>query len=492
MGFVSQLSSVLLLVLCSLPAARGSIMDFHVTFDTLKMEILSEGPMYSTNESPFQAPGKKSTVTVDVDWMPLRAGDLHTIAVVFTENASMTHSGGLPLPVIECKTNAVTSQYESHYFTDPGTIAATYEVKRTTVGKNFPRALIFVCPCVQPTAENGLTAKDPKRCWSHGNKKGVLFKGQVSFSNAFGYLSAEQFAFLPFYALMTAMYFTLLTGFIGLCFWFRKNLTPLHAATALLAAVGTLECALYFILYVWKNTTGTSTWPPTPLQWVAAIVGVAKRSLGRVLLIAVALGYSVVKPKLSKITILLIALLTVVFSALSVWKEVARDVILVKDPDAPKAIMTTTEAAIQVVDIIMLLWCLAALVRTQMSLKKQHQAAKLKMYNALIAVMLCFIVIWGLFEAYRIAVTKKFVSLDWQLAWILNSFWHVAGFAILVTIAIVWRPSPTSQDLSYWVQLENLSFDDDGDNVDVVDLAEESLDEDLDGFEKVGATEEAV
>jgi hypothetical protein len=55
------------------------------------------------------------------------------------------------------------------------------------------------------------------------------------------------------------------------------------------------------------------------LQWVAAIVGVAKRSLGRVLLIAVALGYSVVKPKLSKITILLIALLTVVFSALSVW-----------------------------------------------------------------------------------------------------------------------------------------------------------------------------
>ena len=461
-------------------------MDFDVTFTSLKMEILSEGPMFSTEESPFREAGKKSQVAVTLEWLPLRATDMHAIAVVFTSNASMTKPGGLPTDVISCAKDTVTPYYESHFFDTAGTISATYEVKHTSVGQNFPRALIFVCPCVPPSDEN---TNDPNRCWSHGNKKGVLFKGQVAFSNAFGFLAAQHFAFLPFYAVLTSMYFALLVGFIALCFWYRKNLTVLHGAVAALAAIGTLECALYFILYLWKNLTGTASWPPPPLQWVAAIVGVGKRSLGRVLLLIVSLGYSVVRPTLSTLTVVAIAALTLLFTVLSVWKEVARDVILVKNPDTPKELMSATEGAIQVVDIAMLTWCLAALVRAQMSLKKSHQAAKLKMYNALIAVMLCFIVIWGLFEAYRIAVTKKFIDLDWQLAWILNSFWHVAGFAILVTIAIVWRPSPTSQDLSYWVQLENLNFDEDSaENVDVVDLQEEELDpelelDDFEGFE---------
>ena len=486
----------MLSLLCFAGVGYASIMDFDVKFTSLKMEILSEGPMFSTEESPFREAGKKSEVAVTLEWLPLRATDVHTIAVVFTSNASLTKPGGLPTGVISCAKDTVTPYYESHFFDSAGTISATYEVKHTSVGQNFPRALIFVCPCVPPTAENGISMADPNRCWSHGNKEGVLFKGQVAFSNAFGYLAAQHFAFLPFYALLTSMYFALLIGFIALCFWYRKNLTILHGAVAALAAIGTLECALYFILYLWKNLTGTASWPPPPLQWVAAIVGVGKRSLGRVLLLIVSLGYSVVRPRLSALTVVVIAGLTIVFAVLSVWKEVARDVILVKNPDTPKELMSATEGAIQVVDIAMLLWCLAALVRTQMSLKKSHQAAKLKMYNALIAVMLCFIVIWGLFEAYRIAVTKKFIELDWQLAWILNSFWHVAGFAILVTIAIVWRPSPTSQDLSYWVQLENLNFDEDSvENVDVVDLQEEALDpeleledfEDFDGGGKVAA-----
>merc|ERR1712072_1341393 len=90
---------------------------------------------------------------------------------------------------------------------------------------------------------------------------------------------------------------------------------------------------------------------------------------------------------------------------------------------------------------------------TQQSLFASKQEAKLRMYNALIGVMLAFTVVWGLFEAYRIAVVKGVLVLNWHFMWILNSFWHVSSFAILATIAFVWRPTKKSEQLSYWTQI---------------------------------------
>jgi len=486
---LNNVAAVLLVCATLLPqCARSTIMSFDFTFEKLKMEILTEGPMWSTAESPFKQPGKKSEVHVVLDWFPESAGDLHTVGLVFTSNATLTKGGGLPAEVLRCDVDLTTPQYEAHYFSDPGTVEAHYEVTKTTVGNDFPRFLLFVCPCVPASAANGLAANDPSRCWGTGAsaKKGVQFHGQAAFSNAYGFLSAESFPLLPFYGGLTLAYFVLLVGFVGICFYFRRNLMLLHYATALLAAIGLLECAMYFILYLWKNFTGTSTWPPTPLQWIAAFVGVGKRGLGRVLLLSVALGFGVVKPVLSKATVGLITVLTIAFTALSVWKEVAQDMVYARNPDVEHPVLTLLEGAILAIDIFVLVWCLFALVETQKALQKSRQVAKLRMYNALIAVLLCFIVIWSAFEVYRIAVSKKIIELEWQLTWIIRSFWHVASFAILVTIAIVWVPSETSQDLSYWKQIsagdaeaDEASADEEAASFDEVDLQEVDLDPEL-------------
>ena len=457
-----------------LTVVDAAVMTFDFDFNELKMEILTEGPMYSTADSPFSAPGRKSSIRLDFDWWMQAHADRHRIAVVFTTSSAMTRSGGLPKELLACTADFKNDQYESHIYSEPDgpfmrQITVESEVEHTTVGDDFPRVLLFVCPCLpdQPGLPLGLA----KRCWTGdtvAGDQGARLVGQVRFSNAYGMLSATDFPLLPFYAALTVSYFVLLVVFVGASFYYRNNLNLLHYATALLAAMGMVECALFFVLYLWKNFTGSTSWPPTPLQWAAAIFGVGKRALGRVLLLAVGLGYGTIKPKIPCPTATLMLFLTVAYVGLSIWKDVAEDVLFIRNPDEAEALLNTTEGAILCVDLVVLMWTLFALVQTQQTLDANRQTAKLKMYNALIAVMLCFVVIWGVFEAYRVAVTKKLVALDWQLVWILHSFWHVAGFAILVTIAIVWRPSPTSQDLSYWHQIEQVDFDEsEGEDEDV-------------------------
>jgi hypothetical protein len=415
--------------------------------------------MYSTADSPFRETGKKSEIDFSFNWVPLKAGVDQAVAVVFSSDSTMTKPNGLPNDVLSCAGKSVkTSTYEAYFHDTPGFYTRKYEITHTSKGVDFPHVFMFVCPCA-----NG----DKKRCWSsNGQPGGALVKGQVSFSNAFGYLSAESFPFLPYFGVLSGMYFTLLIGYVAMCFAYRRNINYLHLAVLVLATISTLECALYFFLYLWKNLTGTSTYPPPPLQWVAAIVGVFKRTLGRALVLSVSLGFTVVRPKLSYCTVFGMAGLSVLFACLSIGKEVARDVILVNDPHSPKAFMTLTDGLIEVIDVGMIAWILIGLLFTQMGLKKKHQEAKLAMYNSLTVVILSFIVIWAVFEAYRIAVSKHLLVMEWKMLWILHSFWHTAAFAILATIAYVWRPSPTSQDLSYWVQLDTLDINADDDDDD--------------------------
>jgi hypothetical protein len=453
--------------------AWGSIINFDAKFESLKMEIFSEGPMFTTLDSPFRQTGKKSEIVVDLSWMPLRAGDAHTIGIVFTTSAALTGAEGLPQRVLECAKDHSTDAYEAHFFNDVGGIQVSYEVKTRSVGKDFPRMLLFVCPCAQTTV--GVAAKDPNRCWNSdtSNKKGVSFRGQISFANGYGYLAAKQFGYLPFYAVMVVTYFSLLIVYLILCLVFRHHLTGLNYATLALAIIGMVECALYFALYLWKNATGIPTWPPTPLQWVAAFTGVLKRDISRLLLLVVALGYGVTKPKLPNKTVAAIAILGVLFFFISIWKDIARDGIYIESSIDEHKILTINECALLVVDVAMLAWSLLALMDTQQSLFASKQEAKLRMYNALIGVMLAFTVVWGLFEAYRIAVVKGVLVLNWHFMWILNSFWHVSSFAILATIAFVWRPTKKSEQLSYWTQIAAFEDTSEEDEISIIEMEEE-------------------
>ena len=74
--------------------------------------------------------------------------------------------------------------------------------------------------------------------------------------------------------------------------------------------------------------------------------------------------------------------------------------------------------------------------------------------------------------------------------WMLHSFWHICYFGMLVAIALIWKPSPVSDQLSYSFQLatsedeadhiDGITYDlDDSDEVEMVDLEDDSVDKDL-------------
>jgi hypothetical protein len=90
------------------------------------------------------------------------------------------------------------------------------------------------------------------------------------------------------------------------------------------------------------------------------------------------------------------------------------------------------------------------------------------MYQKLTVAIGSFVVIWCLMAVYSIAVGKGFVNLAWQNVWLLHSFWHLAYYAILTSISLIWTPSKTSNQLAYSFQL---AMDE-----DEADLADEYLD----------------
>ena len=72
------------------------------------------------------------------------------------------------------------------------------------------------------------------------------------------------------------------------------------------------------------------------------------------------------------------------------------------------------------------------------------------MYKSLNATLIAFSFIWVLLVFFAIAHSRGLFAISWRLEWLFHSFWHSCYFAILVTIAAVWRPSPTSDLLGFW------------------------------------------
>jgi hypothetical protein len=72
------------------------------------------------------------------------------------------------------------------------------------------------------------------------------------------------------------------------------------------------------------------------------------------------------------------------------------------------------------------------------------------MYQSLNATFIAFSFIWVLLVVFAIAQGRGLFTIPWRLEWLFHSFWHSCYFAILVTIAAVWRPSPTSDLLGFW------------------------------------------
>ncbi|CAN1277227.1 Transmembrane protein 87B [Linum perenne] len=129
--------------------------------------------------------------------------------------------------------------------------------------------------------------------------KGTLIKGRTIWKNPNGYLPGKMTPLMTFYGIMSLAYLVLgLVWFLKFVqFW--KDVIQLHYHITAVIALGMCEMAVWYYEYANFNSTGRR--PIGVTLWAVTFTTV-KKTLSRLLLLVVSMGFGVVRPTLGGIT----------------------------------------------------------------------------------------------------------------------------------------------------------------------------------------------
>mmetsp|Transcript_1135 Transcript_1135/g.2014 ORF Transcript_1135/g.2014 Transcript_1135/m.2014 type:complete len:521 (-) Transcript_1135:1470-3032(-) len=309
------------------------------------------------------------------------------------------------------------------YFTDNDTVAYAVDEAVTITDTGMYYLWFVIC--------------DP-------NLAGVTISGQTTWKNPGGYLPGMMASYLPFFGLMSIAY--LGVGFMWFVQYFRKwrDVMPLQNCITAVVALGMIEMSTWYFDYVNFNSTGFRPYDTT--LW-AVIVGSMRKTISRMLLLVVAMGYGVVRPTLGGLTSKVIALGTAYLIA-ACTLDVMTNVGTIDDLTSSARIFLVLPVA--VLDAVFILWIFTALSKTLAQLQQRRQTAKLELYRHFtntLAVAVVISVSWIAYEMY-FKVTDQFNE-RWQSDWITGAFWHALNLSINAVICFLWRPNEASLQYAY-------------------------------------------
>jgi len=229
-----------------------------------------------------------------------------------------------------------------------------------------------------------------------------------------------------------------------------RQLLPLQYCIAGVIALGMIEGATWYFEFLALNLEGETYLSAT---MIGIAVSTLKRTVSRVLVLVVSMGYGVVKPTLgtTKQKMACLAVLYFVFSgALATVEALQR-------PNQPgNAVQLLFVFPVALLDLAFYWWICLSLFRTIAQLSQCNQVLKLQMYKCLFVTL----IISGIVSAL-ISVLQLFLMAlsnqdeQWRTWWVWTAFWHGLYFIVLMVIAILWRPSSNNLRNAYSDTLED-------------------------------------
>ncbi|KAL6513158.1 hypothetical protein OROGR_020644 [Orobanche gracilis] len=274
--------------------------------------------------------------------------------------------------------------------------------------------------------------------------KDMRVTGRTVWKNPNGYLPGRMSPLMKFYVFMSIAYAVLCAIWV---FQYARHwddvLLLQHCITSVIA-LGLLEMTFWYFDYAYFNTTGIR--PVGITTWVVTI-GSIRKTISRVLLLCVAMGYGVVRPTLGGLTTKVL-LIGITFFLASEMLNIAENVGSINDIAGRARVFFVIPVAF--LDAFLILWIFTSLSKTLEQLQAKRSSIKLDIYrrfsNAL-AVAVITSVLWIGYELYFKA-TDPFNE-RWQSAWIITAFWDILAFALLCVICYIWAPSHVSQRYAY-------------------------------------------
>ncbi|KAL5974810.1 Transmembrane protein 87A [Asimina triloba] len=228
--------------------------------------------------------------------------------------------------------------------------------------------------------------------------KGTTITGRTVWRNPEGYLPGKMAPLMTFYGFMSLAYLVLgLIWFLQFGrFW--KDILQLHYHITLVIALGMCEMALWYFEYANFNSTGSR---PMGITWWAVTFSAIKKTVSRLLLLVVSMGYGVVRPTLGGITSR-VAILGIVYFAATEALELVEHLGNINDFSGKAKLFLVLPVAI--LDACFILWIFSSLSQTLEKLQMRRSAAKLELYrkftNAL-ALSVLLSVAWIGYEVQR-------------------------------------------------------------------------------------------
>lgn len=256
-----------------------------------------------------------------------------------------------------------------------------------------------------------------------------------------GYISITEWPLMIFYMVMCIVYilYAVLWFVWAACYW--KDLLRIQFWIGGVIFLGMVEKAVFCAEYENTNAVGSAT---SGLLIFAELISALKRTLARLLVIIVSLGYGIVKPRLGTVMHRVVGLGMLYFAFASI-EGVLR---ITGGRDNGPALIT--EVVLAIFDSCAIWFIFVSLAQTIKTLKLRRNPVKLSLYrhftNTLIFAVLASII----FMAW---IAKKFrlvdCQSDWIELWVEDAFWRFLFSVILLVIMFLWRPSANNQRYAF-------------------------------------------
>jgi len=264
-----------------------------------------------------------------------------------------------------------------------------------------------------------------------------------------GFLSVTDWPLLPFYGTMCGLYVVLGLAWLIVCAMHWRDILRIQFWIGGVIFLGMVEKAMFCAEYQNINNSGKAT---EGLILAAEVVSCGKRTLARMLVIIVSLGFGIVKPRLGPLLNRVVGTGGLYFILASV--EACLRVVHPKNDPSNKTLMAAIPLA--VIDASICWWVFSALIATTRTLRLRRNLVKLSLYRHFTNTLVFAVVASIIFMLWSIKYHKIVDCLtEWKDLWVDEAFWHLLFSCLLCVIMVLWRPSQNNQRYAFTPLLDD-------------------------------------
>ncbi|KAF4517386.1 hypothetical protein B566_EDAN007638 [Ephemera danica] len=224
---------------------------------------------------------------------------------------------------------------------------------------------------------------------------------------------------------------------VSFCQW--RDLLRIQFWIGGVILLGMLEKAMFYAEYQSINSAGTSVKGAVLL---AELVSCGKRTLARMLVIIVSLGFGIVKPRLGPMLHRVVGVGLLYFSLASVESYLR----VMKHNSGGSNQILVASVPLAVLDSAICWWIFTSLVQTTRTLRLRRNLVKLSLYRHFTNTLIFAVIASAIFMLYSIKAHRLAVCLtDWKELWVDEAYWHLLFSVLLLVIMILWRPTNNNQ-----------------------------------------------